>query len=1154
MKTVRVSSRPTKLIVFIFAAVGILALVGWSSSLRTSVPAIAGHVGSAKLTNEQAADTYGRIELSFEANRGQTDDSVNFLARGAGYTLFLKPTEATLRLQNKDPRLGNADFELWEDSQSEAPLPAIASLSTTSPSANPNSETRNQQSVEQSVLRMKLAGANANADVSGEQAPGRVNYFTGNDASKWQTDIPTYSRVRYAEVYPGVDIVYYGNQRQLEYDFVVAPGRDPQPIKLQFGGADKIEVNAEGELLLSLGASVVHQPKPLIYQDVAGERRIVEGGYSLGGDNTVSFALGVYDATLPLVIDPTLVYSTYVGGSSGDQALDFALDSAGNAYITGFTASTNFPTANALQSTNGGFQDAFVTKINAAGTAFVYSTYLGGDSGEQARGIAVDSAGNAYVTGFTGSTNFPTANAIQSTLDVGGQDAFVTKLNAAGSALVYSTYLGGTGPSNSAEFGEGIAVDSAGNAYVTGSTFSNNFPVVNAIQATFGGFTDSYVSKINAAGSALVYSTYLGGSDSEIGRDVAVDSAGNAYVTGNTTSTNFPAANAVQATYGGAQDAFVSKLNAAGSAFVYSTYLGGSARDDGQAVAVDASGNTYVTGDTESTNFPTANAVQATNGGTTITQDAFVSKINATGSAFVYSTYLGGAGGEIGFGIAVDSSGSAYVAGGTGSVSSFPTANAIQCVRNGSADVFVTKYNAAGSALVYSTYLGGSDQDQGRGIGVDSAGNAYIGGHTRSNDYPVVNPIQSTFGGDAIFGDAFVTKINDTTVGPASLLQFTQTAPTVQEDVTTLTLTVARTGDLSGPVTVDYGTANGTASERSDYTTALGTLRFGVGESSKTIDILVNEDSKVEGNETFTVALSNPTGGATLSCLTAVATIQITDDAAEPTTNVIDDPAIFVGTHYHDFLNRQADSGGQLFWIDPITACGSDAACVDRARTNVSTAFFVSIEFQQTGYLVFRFYKETFTDSAGRPRGMPRYREFLRDTQEIGRGVVVGVGNWQTQLEANKQDFAQRWVQRAEFIAEFPGSMTAAQFVDKLFLNSQVTPTTAERNAAIAAFGAGDVVGRAAALRNVADSGSVYNRQYNQAFVLIQYIGYLRRNPNDSPDSDYTGFDYWLNKMDQFSVAGEDVRNEQVALARIQRAEMVRAFIISTEYRGRFGP
>ncbi|HWN09688.1 MAG TPA: SBBP repeat-containing protein [Pyrinomonadaceae bacterium] len=1154
MKTVRVLSRPQNLILFIFTTAGILALVVWSTSPRTSVPAIAGHARSEMLTKEQAAENYGRIELSFEANRGQTDDAVNFLARGAGYTLFLKPTEATLRLRNADS--GSRNNQDIENSKSVLPS-GDSELKVASPSADQNSEIRNQQST---VLRMKLAGANANANVSGEQAAGRVNYFTGNDQSRWNTDIPTYSKVRYTEVYPGIDVVYYGNQRQLEYDFVVAPGRDPQAIKLEFAGADKIEVNGEGELLLSLGASVVRQPKPLIYQEVAGERRIVAGGYTLDSDKAISFVLGDYDASLPLVIDPTLVYSTYLGGSGADQSWAIAVDSVGNSYIAGFTASTNFPTANAVQAANGGFQDAFVTKLNAAGTALVYSTYLGGSGQEQARGLAVDSAGNAYVTGFTGSTNFPTANALQAAQGAGNsQDTFITKLNAAGSALVYSTYLGGDG---ALEFGEGIAVDSAGNAYVTGVTNSTNFPIANAVQAAHAGGGDVYLTKLNAAGSALVYSTYLGGSGFEIAEDVEVDSSGNAYVTGDTASTNYPTANAVQAASGGgSSDAFVTKVNAAGTALVYSTYLGGSARDAAESVAVDSAGNAYVTGDTESTNFPIANALQPVNDTSAgIAQEVFVTKINAAGSAFVYSTYLGGRGGDLATGIVVDSTGNAYIAGGTGSVNSYPTANAIQCTRNGGSDAFITKINAAGTALIYSTYLGGSGtggQEFARGIAIDSAGNAYVAGGTNSTDFPTVTPIQSTFaGGDGLAGDAFVLKLSDTSAGPASLLQFTQTAPVVQEDVTSFTLTVQRTGDTSGAVTVDYATTNGTASERSDYTTAVGTLRFGIGETSKTIDILVNEDSFVEGNENFTVTLSNPTGGATLSCLTAVATIQITDDAVEPTSNVIDDSTIFVGQHYHDFLNRQADAGGLAFWVSQIENCGADAQCREVKRIDVSAAFFLSIEFQETGFEVIRIYRASFTDTLARPRALPRYREFLRDTQEIQRGVIVGMGNWEQQLNDNRINFARAWVQRADFIAEFPLGMNTDAYINKLFANSGVTPTAAEFSIAFDAYGAGDVQGRAQALLAVIGSSSVYNAQFNPAFVLMQYIGYLRRNPNDAPEPalNYAGYDYWLAKMNQFSVAGEDVQNEQVALRRIRRAEMVRAFIISFEYRGRFGP
>ena len=1091
---------------------------------------------SPQVSGEGARETYGRIPLSFEANNGQAEPSVDFLARGAGYALFLKPTEAVFVLRTEDS--GTRDVE----DSAERPLRK----------AEPQSAPHAPQS---KVLRMRLDGADASAAAEGgNELAGKANYFVGDDSSKWRTEVPTYARVSYREVYPGVDVVYYGNQRQLEYDFRVAPGADPRAVSLRFEGADSIDVDANGDLLLKLGETIVRQPKPFVYQEVAGARREVEAGYAVGADGRVGFSVGEYDRGATLVIDPVLVYSTYLGGSGGDQGLHVAVDSLGSAYISGFTVSTNFPTAGPVQAANASFQDAFVTKLNAAGTALVYSTYLGGNGNDQARGLAVDSAGSAYVTGFTNSTNFPTANAFDATIGSNGDDAFVTKLNAQGNALVYSTYLGG---SDSAEFGQAITVDSAGNAYVTGNTFSDDFPTVNPIQsANAGGSTDAFLSKLNAQGNALVYSTYLGGGGNDSGEGIKVDSAGNAYVGGDTASINFPTLSPIQDAQRGDGDVFVAKVNAGGDAFVYSTYLGGSLRDACEDLAIDSSGNAYITGDTESDNFPTANAFQGANGGTVLLQDAFVTKLNQTGSALVFSTYLGGTGGEVGFGITVDSAGNVYVAGATGSNTTFPTANAIQCARAGGVDAFATKFNATGSALVYSTYLGGALGDEGRGVAIDSAGNAYVGGFTSSTDFPTVNAFQSTFGGTTPpGGDAFVFKLSDATTGPPSALAFTQTAPSVQEDVTSLTLTVQRTGDTSGAVTVDYATANGTASERSDYTTAVGTLRFAAGETAKNIDLLVNEDSFTEGNETFTVSLSNPTGGATLSCLTAVATVQITDDAVEPTTNAIDDTTVFVGTHYHDFLNRQADAGGLTFWTGEITPCGTDAACLDRKRTDVSQAFFLSIEFQTTGYYIFRIYKGSFTDTPARPRGMPRYREFLRDQQEVGRNVIVGAAGWEEQLRANQLDFARRWVQRPDFLAEFPLSMSGDAFVNKLAANLGVAPLSpSEFNIAIESY-TQTVEGRALTLRNVVELNSVYNAQFNPGFVLSQYIGYLRRNPNDAPEPglDYAGFDFWLAKMNSFSLPGENVRNEQTAIARVRRAEMVRAFIRSLEYRGRFG-
>jgi hypothetical protein len=355
---------------------------------------------------------------------------------------------------------------------------------------------------------------------------------------------------------------------------------------------------------------------------------------------------------------------------------------------------------------------------------------------------------------------------------------------------------------------------------------------------------------------------------------------------------------------------------------------------------------------------------------------------------------------------------------------------------------------------------------------------------------------------------------------------------------------------------VDYTVNNGTATQRGDFTIGSGTVIFAANETSRTIGILVCEDGYAEGTETATVTLSNPTGAILGS--QASATFEINDnETVDGSTNPIDDAAIFVCQHYHDFLNRQADSSGQAFWTNQIISCGSNAACIDAKRTDVSTAFFLSIEFQNTGYFAFRFYRASFVDSVQRPRGVPRYLEFLRDEQKLQNGVVVGQPNWEAFLEQNKQGFALDWVDRADFIAEYPTNMTRDEFVNKLFERSGVaaTRTQQELTQAQQAYDSGGSLKekRAKGVRAVVDSASVYNAQYNSAFVLIQYFGYLRRNPNNAPDNNFSGYDFWLNKMNQFSQPGEDVRNEQVALARVRRAEMVKAFLVSTEYRGRFG-
>jgi hypothetical protein len=659
----------------------------------------------------RVVDSYGKLPLSFEANRGQTAPQVKFLARGPGYTLFLTPDAAVLSLGRQKTN---------------------------------------------AVLRMQLQGANARASVTGADAlPGKSNYFIGSDPNQWRTNVPTYAAVKYASVYPGIDLVYHGNQRLLEYDFLVAPGADPQAIGIRFQGARKLTVNLEGALVIGLGGSEVIEPAPVVYQEIGGQRQTVAGRYVLRGRGRVGFSVAEYDRSQTLVIDPTLVYSTYLGGSGADGGNAIAVDASGNAYVAGLTLSSDFPsTPGALQTTSGGDYDVFVTKLNAAGSALVYSTYLGGSGYEAAGGIAVDASGNAYVTGETVSTNFPTTpGAFQTTLN-GPYNGFVTKLNAASSALVYSSYLGGGG-----DYGQAIAVDASGSAYVTGYASSSNFPTTpGAFQTTFGGWRDAFVTKVNAAGSALVYSTYLGGSDYDGGSGIAADVSGNAYVTGSTSSIDFPTTpGAFQTAFSGYEDAFVTKLNAAGSALLYSTYLGRSG-GWGSAIAVDASGNAYVTGEAEN-DFPTTpGAFQATSGGC---DDAFVSKLNASGSSLLYSTYLGGSSCDYGYGIAVDASGNVYVTGDTMS-SDFPTTpGAFQTAPLGQFGykAFVTKLNAAGSALDYSTYLSGSTEDEANGIAVDALGNAYVTGVTSSFDFPTTpGTFQSTYAGGQ--ADAFLAKLS----------------------------------------------------------------------------------------------------------------------------------------------------------------------------------------------------------------------------------------------------------------------------------------------------------------------------------------------------------------------------------------------------------
>jgi hypothetical protein len=697
------------------------------------------------------------LPLSFERNQGQTDPRVKFLSLGSRHTIFFTPDGAVLRLS----AAGKAD----------------------------------------AALSMKLLGANPAPLIQGmDELPGKANYFIGNDPAAWRTNIATFAKVKYTDIYPAIDLLYYGNQRQLEFDFVVRPGGDPKAIRMNFEGAVS-RLDPAGDLVLQAPGGQIRFHKPVIYQTTGDPgsrlRRLVDGHYALHGNAQVAFAVAGYDHARPLIIDPVLAYSTYLGGSSNDVASAIATGSSGNAYVAGVTTSTNFPvTTGVFQHTFGGsancnsatdYQcgDVFVAKINATGSALLWATYLGGSDKESVNAIAVTSS-NVFVAGRTNSTNFPTtAGAFQRTLK-GTHNGFVTKLNSTGTGLAYSTLLGGSAKD---EVG-GLAIESSGNAYVGGNTTSTDFPkTTGAFQTTCKSCAvlAGFVAKLNATGSGLLYSSFLNGSTGSGVSHLAIDGSGNAYVTGLTVDTDFPTKNPIQPAFGGGGlstcnvsggplicgDAFVTKFNSTGTALVYSTYLGGSGDDTGYGITVDASGNAYVNGGTNSINFPTtAGVIQPKFGGGSSScatdanlacGDAFVTKINAAGSARVYSTYLGGASDDIAFGNPkVDSAGNLYLTGITYSTNFHTSANAPQLNFGGSGDTFVSVLNSNASAFLFSTYLGGIGLDGGSNLALGSPGTIYVAGGTASTNFPTTTGALDTTCGGCSTGnpDAFITKLS----------------------------------------------------------------------------------------------------------------------------------------------------------------------------------------------------------------------------------------------------------------------------------------------------------------------------------------------------------------------------------------------------------
>ena len=767
---------------------GAIACVALIAIAVLAIDAGTGPGGSPRpaATHSQASHAYGELPLSFQPNRGQSDHRVRFLSQGAGYGLFLTRQGAVLSLSPRSEGVRRA---------------RSASLS------------------------MRLLGANADPPISGaRRLPGRVNYLIGRDRSRWQTDVPTFAAVRYSAVWPGIGMTFYGNQRHLEYDFELSPGADVRAIGLLFDGQRQIRIDRSGDLVLDLGGQSMRQLRPVAYQVVGGRRKSVSSRYVLRGDGRVGLRVGAYDHARPLVIDPQLVYSTYLGGSGrdasalggvtfriGDGATGVALDSAGNAYVAGQALSPDFPTtAGSVQPTEG---TIFVAKLGPSG-GLLYSTYLSildpNVGAATAGGIDVDWAGNAYIVGSGRVATTP--GAFRTT----GPGVFVSKLNPTGTNLVYSTYLGGGRAS-------GVAIDSSSHAYITGIAASDFPTTAGAFQTNGPG---AFVTKLNPSGSGLVYSTYLGGS-SPIGDEasgIAVDLAGHAFITGTAFTTDFPVTPGALQTSNraagqGGGNAFVTKLNPGGTGIAYSTYLGGSYNTNGTGIAIDSAGNSYVTGSTSS-DFPTtAGAFQTVYPGSAPGAPGgptgFVSKLNPAGTGLVYSTYLGGPGGASGAGIAVDSTGNVYVAGDAISAgflgaipSDFPTTpGAFQTVFPGTVpgvfdtSGFLAKLNATGSELVYSTYLGGSGDcgerrdgpacgiygDQARGVAIDQAGKAYVVGWANSTDFPTTpgafQSVNRNVAGDRlnylVGPNAFITMVDPPNTTPGQPIAATSPASDV---------------------------------------------------------------------------------------------------------------------------------------------------------------------------------------------------------------------------------------------------------------------------------------------------------------------------------------------------------------------------------------
>ena len=781
---------------------------------------------AAAVVRAHAAEVYGKLPLSFERNQGQSDPRVKFLARGAGYSVFLTNDDAVIRLEAKKQERSNADTDTATSS---------------------------------AVVRLALANSNPNSATEElDPQTGRSNYFIGDQPTNWRRDITQFGRVKYRDVYPGVDLIYYGNQGQLESDYVVAPGADPTQIELKISGANQLVIDKHGDVALTTAAGDVLLRRPHAYQNAGSGTQEIAANYVLTAENyeqRVRIQLGPYDTRQPLIIDPVLSYATYLGGSTNQTVAGIAVDASGFAYVTGFTSSSDFPvTPGVLQTTPANTKGVvFVSKLKQDGTGLVYSTLLGGTGaqGDSGRAIAIDGTGNAYIVGFTSSTDFPIiSGTAYQTINRGG-GGFFTEIDPAGANLVYSTYLSGTGVDRL----QAIAVDATGNAYITGATTSPDFPLVpaTAIQttnnATANPMGTAFLSRINPASvglGSLVYSTFLGGSKEDSGLGVAVNSSSNAFITGFTLSSDFPmgATNTgfqttLKNTAGG--NAFVARIDTSQpNLLVYSTYLGGGPNgfgsnpgEAGSAIALGPTGDAYITGISYATDYPLVGALDSISN--TPNQKAIVSRIDTTKSgapSLVYSSYFGGTvltrggtapGVDLGFGIAVDPAGNIYLAG-TSRSADFPaTPGAPQTSIVGTQNAFLAELNPTGSGVLFGTFLGGS-LEAANGVALDHAtpANAYIAGTTGGNFPTTAGAFQTV---DHVSGasnsDGFVAKISPGAVtgvfaSPTTLnfgnVALNTTSPT--KTVTLFNLTASAI-TIAGPTftganVTDFGQPSGT--------------------------------------------------------------------------------------------------------------------------------------------------------------------------------------------------------------------------------------------------------------------------------------------------------------------------------------------------------